>query len=210
MAAWIRRSSIFAPVMREAPQDAPLASQRLLLRAGFVRKGEGAGLFVLLPLGMRVMSKISQIVDEGMASISAQRTSMPSLMSSQPWQTSGRSGRLALACLSPSLANAPTSAEACVPRPRSRVGTAQGPSSFGCGIAVRASKACQPFAGSPPFTKLAVSRYCLAPTHEEIFTSTVAAEVTSFKQLPLRLYQIGPKFRDEIRSAVAGFVRRGD
>jgi prolyl-tRNA synthetase len=82
--AWVRRSAIFAPVMRESPQDAPLASQKLLLRAGFVRKGEGAGLFCLLPLGMRVMSKISQIVDEGMESIAAQRLSMPSLMSSQP------------------------------------------------------------------------------------------------------------------------------
>ncbi|AJC11744.1 prolyl-tRNA synthetase [Berryella intestinalis] len=85
----IRMSSLYAPTLKEDPSDAELASHRLLLRAGMIRK-MGSGLYTFLPLGMRVLNKISNIVSEEMDAIGAQEIIMPILQPADLWHESGR------------------------------------------------------------------------------------------------------------------------
>ncbi len=80
---------MFAPTLREDPAEADAASHRLLLRAGFVRQLT-AGHYSLLPLAVRVRSKIIQIVREEMDAIGAQEMLLPALHPAEPWRRSGR------------------------------------------------------------------------------------------------------------------------
>jgi len=144
----MRLSSYYLPTLREAPADADLVSSKLLIRGGFVRK-VAAGIFVYLPLGLRVLKKAEQIVREEMNSIGCIEVLMPIMQPAEMWHTSGRW------------------------------------EDYG-----------------PDMMKLRDRHerdFALGPTHEEIITTTLKNELNSYRQLPLALYQITTKFRDEIR-----------
>ncbi len=144
----MKMSKLYAPTLREVPNEAELISHQLLLRAGMVRM-LAAGVYTYLPLGLRVIKKIEQIVREEMDAIDSQETLMSALLPAQLWQESGRWDK------------------------------------FG-----------------PDMFKLKDRHerdFCLGPTHEEVFTHIVRHEVKSYKQLPLSLYQIQTKYRDEKR-----------
>ena len=91
MSTLLKMSKLYAPTLREDPSDADIASAKLLTRAGMIRK-EAAGLFTYLPLGMRVLHKIENIIREEMDSHDAQEILMPFVTSAELWQESGRWG----------------------------------------------------------------------------------------------------------------------
>jgi prolyl-tRNA synthetase len=148
MTVALRMSSLYAPTLKEEPTEAELASHRLLLRAGMMRKN-AAGIYSFLPLGWRSLHKIEQIVREEMDAIGSQELLMPVVQPAELWYESGRWD-----VYGPELA-----------RFKDRHGR----------------------------------DFCLGPTHEEIVTSLVRADVRSYRELPLSLYQIQVKFRDEVR-----------
>ena len=144
----MRMSQLYAPTLKEDPTDAEIASHKLLLRAGFIRK-TASGVYTFLPLGKRVLSKVEGIVREEMDAIGAQEIMMPALQPAELWHESGRWN------------------------------------DYG-----------------PELMRLKDRHdheFCLGPTHEELLTALVRNELRSYKQLPLSLYQIQVKFRDEIR-----------
>jgi prolyl-tRNA synthetase len=141
-------SQAFIPTLREAPADAEIVSHKLLLRAGLIRKLAG-GVYTFLPLGLRALRKVEQIVREEMDRAGALEMLMPALQPPEIWQQSGR----------------------------------------------------YETAGNVLF-KLKDSgnrEWVLSPTAEEVITTTAAAEINSYRQLPKNFYQISVKFRDEIR-----------
>jgi prolyl-tRNA synthetase len=148
MTVALRMSSLYVPTLKEDPAEAELASHRLLLRAGMIRKN-AAGIYSFLPLGWRSLHKIEQIVREEMDAIGSQEILMPVVQPAELWYESGRWD-----VYGPELA-----------RLKDRHGR----------------------------------DFCLGPTHEEIVTSLVRSEVRSYRELPLSLYQIQVKFRDEVR-----------
>ena len=87
----LRMSRLYVPTLKEDPSDADIASARLLLRAGFIRK-EAAGLYTFLPLGTRVLTKIERIIREEMDSHGGQELLMPFVQSAELWKQSGRWG----------------------------------------------------------------------------------------------------------------------
>jgi prolyl-tRNA synthetase len=144
----MRQSSTFIPTLKESPADAEIASHRLLVRAGFLRKVV-SGVYELLPLGARVIRKIENIIREEMNAAGAQEVILPILQPRELWEESGRWAKYG-----PEMMRLKDRAER----------------DFGLG-----------------------------PTHEEIVTDLVRSNVSSYRDLPLNLYQIGVKFRDEIR-----------
>lgn len=82
-------SDLYAPTLKEDPADAEIASHKLLMRAGMIRK-VASGIYAFLPLGMRVLSKIENIVREEMNATGAQEILMPALQPSELWLESGR------------------------------------------------------------------------------------------------------------------------
>jgi prolyl-tRNA synthetase len=148
-------SQYFIPTLKESPADAEIASHKLLVRAGLVRKLSG-GLYTYLPLGQRVMQKISQICREEMDCAGAIELWMPHLHPAELWE--------------------------------------QGPRwAAAREIMFRADSAGHGHrAGREP-------EYVLGPTHEEVITPLVKAEITSYRDLPKNFYQIATKFRNEIR-----------
>ena len=82
-------SQLFIPTLRQPPADAESISHKLLVRAGYVRQ-LAAGLYIFLPLGIRVMEKINTIIREEMNRIGAQEVSMPVLHPAEVWQQTGR------------------------------------------------------------------------------------------------------------------------
>jgi prolyl-tRNA synthetase len=148
-------SRYFIPTLKESPADAEIASHRLLIRAGLVRKLSG-GLYTYLPLGLRVVRRLSQICREEMERGGAIELQMPHLHPVEFWQ--------------------------------------QGPRwAAARQIMYRADHA---GAGRD---RTAEPEFVLAPTHEEIITPLVHAEITSYRDLPKNFFQIGTKFRNEIR-----------
>ncbi len=85
----MRFSEIFIPTLREAPAEAEAVSHVLMLRAGYVRQ-LGAGLYIYLPLALRVMKRINNIIREEMNAIGAQEIVMPALHPSDVWKKTGR------------------------------------------------------------------------------------------------------------------------
>ena len=85
----MRFSNMFIPTLRQRPADAEAPSHILMLRAGYVRQ-LAAGLYIYLPLGLRVISKINAIIREEMNAIGAQEISMPILHPAEIWQETGR------------------------------------------------------------------------------------------------------------------------
>ena len=144
----MKASQLYAPTLRESPAEAELISHKLMFRAGLIRKAAG-GLYSYLPLGWRVIKKISQIIREEMDAEGGQEIMMPILQPSEIWQESGRWQVYGDEMM----------------RMRDRHGR----------------------------------EFCLGPTHEEMITSLVRAELRSYKQLPQLIYQIQNKYRDEIR-----------
>lgn len=86
---YMRFSQLYAPTLKEAPSDADLVSIKLLIRGGFVRKN-AAGVYTYLPLGLRVLKKVEQIVREEMAAIGCQEILMPIIQPAELWFESGR------------------------------------------------------------------------------------------------------------------------
>lgn len=85
----LRMSTLYAPTLKEDPADADIASHRLLLRAGMIRK-TASGVYTFLPLGYRVLSKVEAIVREEMDAIGSQEIMMPALQPAELWHESGR------------------------------------------------------------------------------------------------------------------------
>ncbi len=141
-------SRLYAPTLKEDPAEAELASHRLLLRAGMIRK-EAAGLYTYLPLAIRSLHKIEAIVRDEMDAFGAQELLTPIMVDAALWEQSGRIG-------------------------------AYGPELM-------------------RFKDRHERDFVLGPTHEETLTDLVRNELRSYKQLPVNLYQIQDKFRDEIR-----------
>jgi prolyl-tRNA synthetase len=144
----MRWTQAFIPTLKETPAEAEILSHKLLLRAGLIRKLTG-GLYTFLPLGLRALRKVEQIVREEMDRAGALEILMPALQPPEIWQQSGR------------------------------YETAQG---VFFKVRDRAKK-----------------EWILGPTHEEVVTTLLAGELSSYRQLPKNFYQIQTKFRDEIR-----------
>ena len=144
----MRYSQTFIPTTREVPAEAEIASHRLMIRAGFMRK-VASGAYTYLPLGWRSLRKIMAIVREEMDAAGALELQMPALQPKELWARTGRD-------------------------------VDYGDTMF-------------------RFTDRHGRVNVLAPTAEEVVTTLVAAEINSYKQLPVNLYQISPKFRDEFR-----------
>ena len=134
--------------LRENPGDAEIDSHKLLVRAGLVRKVAG-GLYAYLPLGMRTLRKIQQIVREEMDRAGALEVVTPVLQPSELWRTTGRWDTM-------------------------------GPNMF-------------------KVKDRGEHDFALGPTAEEVFTDMAKGVVSSYRQLPLTIYQIQWKFRDETR-----------
>lgn len=142
----MRLSQMFFKTYREAPSDAELTSHKLLVRAGYIKK-QSAGIYIYMPLGIKVLQKVKKIVREEMDKAGCIELSMPKLMPEEVYETRIKA--------------------------------------FGSSMFRLNDRNGKPM--------------CLGPTHEEMFTYVVKDNVTSYKQLPVTLYQIGDKFRDEVR-----------
>lgn len=144
----MRFSSCYIPTLKETPADADVISHKLMLRAGMVRK-LASGLYTYLPLGLKLLEKVSSVVREEMNNAGFQELLMPIAQPGDLWQETGRWNNFGKELLR--------------------------------------------------FKDRNNRDYCLGPTHEEVITDLVRGEVRSYRQLPVRLYQIQTKFRDEIR-----------
>jgi prolyl-tRNA synthetase len=150
-----RLSQLFVRTLREDPVDAEVASHRLLVRAGYIRR-QAPGIFAWLPLGLKVRAKIERIIREEMAAAGAQEVLFPALLPREPYEVTGRWEE------------------------------------YGDGIfRLKDRKGAD---------------YLLAPTHEEVFTLLVKDLYGSYKDLPLTIFQIQDKYRDETRPR-AGLLR---
>ncbi len=150
-----RLSHLFLRTLRDDPADAEIASHKLLVRAGYIRR-QGPGLFAWLPLGLRVKAKVEQVVREEMTAAGAQEVHFPALLPKEPYEVTGRWEE------------------------------------YGDGIFRLQDRK--------------EADYLLAPTHEEVFTLMVKDMYSSYKDLPLTIYQIQDKYRDEARPR-AGLLR---
>ncbi|CAH1672709.1 MULTISPECIES: proline--tRNA ligase [unclassified Chelatococcus] len=144
----MRLSRYFLPVLRETPKEAEIVSHRLMLRAGMVRQ-ESAGIYAWLPLGLRVLNRISAIVREEQNRAGAVELLMPTIQSAELWRESGRYDAYGKEMLR--------------------------------------------------ITDRHEREMLFGPTNEEMITEIFRASVKSYKDLPLNLYHIQWKFRDEIR-----------
>jgi prolyl-tRNA synthetase len=151
----IRMSSSFVRTLREDPSDAEVASHKLLVRAGYIRRS-APGVYTWLPLGLRVMRKVEQIVREEQDAIGGNELLFSALQPREPYEATGRWEEY-------------------------------GPTLFRLKDRKQAD-------------------YLLAPTHEEMFTLAVKDLFNSYKDLPVMLYQIQTKYRDEARPR-AGLLR---
>ena len=141
-------SKIFIPTLKDSPQDAEVISHQLMLRAGMIRK-VSSGIYTWLPLGLKVLRKIENIVREEMDQSGAQEVLMPMVHPKELWEETKRWDKM-----------------------------------------------------GPELLRLKDRHdreFCLGPTHEEVITDLMRNNVKSYKELPLNVYQIQTKFRDEIR-----------
>lgn len=151
----LRLSKLFLRTLREDPVDAEVASHRLLVRAGYIRRA-APGIYTWLPLGLSVLRRVEQVIREEMAAIGAQEVHFPALLPKEPYEVTNRW------------------------------------TEYGDGIfRLKDRKGAD---------------YLLAPTHEEMFTLLVKDLYSSYKDLPLSIYQIQNKYRDEARPR-AGLLR---
>ena len=151
----LRMSTLFLRTLRDDPSDAEVASHKLLVRAGYVRR-VAAGIYSWLPLGYITLRNIERVIREEMDRAGFQEVHFPSLLPKEPYEATNRW------------------------------------SEYG-----------------PDLFRLKDRRdgdYLLGPTHEEMFTLMVKGEYSSYKDLPLVIYQIQTKFRDETRPR-SGIIR---
>ncbi|MDT8715794.1 proline--tRNA ligase [Clostridium sp. 19966] len=144
----MRMSKMFFSTLREAPSDAEVDSQKLMLRSGLIRKN-AAGVYNFMPLGLKVLKKVENIIRQEMNSAGAEEILASALIPSELWKESGR-------------------------------WEVFGPEMF-------------------KLKDRNEREFCLGPTHEEVFTDIAREMINSYKQLPVTLYQIQTKFRDERR-----------
>jgi prolyl-tRNA synthetase len=144
----MRLSRYFLPILRETPKEAEIVSHRLMLRAGMMRQ-ESAGIYAFLPLGLRVLDKICDIVREEQNRSGAIELLMPTIQSAELWRESGRYDAYGKEMLR---------------------------------IKDRHTR-----------------EMLYGPTNEEMITDIFRAYVRSYRELPLNLYHIQWKFRDEVR-----------
>jgi prolyl-tRNA synthetase len=85
----LKLSSLFLRTLREDPADAEVASHKLLVRAGYIRRA-APGIYTWLPLGLRVLRNVEQIVREEMNQAGAQEVLFPALLPSDPYEATGR------------------------------------------------------------------------------------------------------------------------
>ena len=144
----MKLSNYYIPTLKEAPKDADTLSAKLMIRAGLIRK-LASGLYEWLPLGLRVLKKVENIVRKEMDKAGACEVWLPVVQPKELWEESGR----------------------------------------------------WTFYGKEllRFKDRKEADFCLAPTAEEVMTDLVRKDTSSYKQLPICLYQFGTKFRDEIR-----------
>ncbi len=144
----MRVSKFLLSTLKEAPAEAEVMSQKLMLRAGMIRK-VSAGIYSWLPLGLLTLRKVEAIVREEMNRAGALETYLPHIVPAELWRETGRWDK------------------------------------FG-----------------PQLLKIRDRHerdFLFGPTHEEVITDIVRKDVRSYRQLPVNLYQIQVKFRDEIR-----------
>jgi prolyl-tRNA synthetase len=144
----MRVSKFLLSTLKEAPAEAEVMSQKLMLRAGMIRK-VSAGIYSWLPLGLLTLRKVEAIVREEMNRAGALETYLPHIVPAELWHETGRWDK------------------------------------FG-----------------PQLLKIRDRHerdFLFGPTHEEVITDIVRKDVRSYRQLPVNLYQIQVKFRDEIR-----------
>ena len=151
----LRMSTLFLRTLRDDPADAEVASHRLLVRAGYIRR-IAAGIYAWLPLGYITLRNIERIIREEMDAAGFQEVHFPALLPRDAYERTDR-------------------------------WTEYGPDLFRL----------QDRRGSD---------YLFGPTHEEMFTLMVKGEYSSYKDLPLSLYQIQTKYRDELRPR-SGIIR---
>ena len=151
----LRMSTLFLRTLRDDPADAEVASHRLLIRAGYIRR-IAAGIYSWLPLGYITLRNIERIVREEMDRAGFQEVHFPAMLPKEPYEETNRWNEY-------------------------------GPDLFRL----------QDRKGGD---------YLLGPTHEEMFTLMVKGEYSSYKDLPLSLYQIQTKYRDETRPR-SGIIR---
>jgi prolyl-tRNA synthetase len=144
----MRLSQFFLPTLKETPAEAQIVSHRTMLRAGMVRQS-AAGIYTWLPLGLRVLRKVEQIVREEQNRAGALEILMPTLQAADLWKESGRYEAYGKEML----------------RMKDRH----------------------------------ERELVYGPTAEEVVTDVFRTYVRSYRDLPKQLYQIGWKFRDEIR-----------
>lgn len=148
-------STLFLRTLRDDPADAEVASHRLLVRAGYIRR-IAAGIYSWLPLGVITLRNVENLVRAEMDQAGFQEVHFPALLPREAYETTNR-------------------------------WTEYGPSLFRL----------QDRKGAD---------YLLGPTHEEMFTLMVKGEYSSYKDLPLSIYQIQTKYRDEARPR-SGIIR---
>jgi prolyl-tRNA synthetase len=151
----MRLSKTLVPTLKEAPAEAEVPSHILMVRGGYLRK-VAAGIYSFLPLGWRVVQKVTRIIREEMNRAGASEVFLPAVIPAELWQESGRWDQYGAQLL----------------RIKDRKG----------------------------------GDFVIGPTHEEVITALVRGDVRSYRQLPLNLYQIQTKFRDELRPR-AGLMR---
>lgn len=151
----LKMSTLFLRTLRDDPADAEVASHKLLVRAGYVRR-IAAGIYSWLPLGVITLRNVERVIREEMDKAGFQEVNFPALLPREAYETTNRWEEY-------------------------------GPSLFRL----------QDRKGGD---------YLLGPTHEEMFTLMVKGEYSSYKDLPLSIYQIQTKFRDEARPR-SGIIR---
>jgi prolyl-tRNA synthetase len=144
----MRWSKALINTLRETPKEAESISHKYMLRSGMIKK-LGAGVYDWLPLGLKSMAKVIEIIREEMNAAGAQELMLPVLSPSDLWKESGRWSVYGKEMM----------------RIKDRHD----------------------------------NEFALGPTHEEVITDVVRGQINSYKQLPVNLYQIQVKFRDEIR-----------
>ena len=150
----MRQSQLFTKTLREAPKDEVSLNAQLLIRAGFVDKLM-AGVYTFLPLGLRVLKKIQNIIREEINAVGGQEVLMPALSPKENWETTGRWN--------------------------------------GLDVLFKLDGAGD-------------KEYALGASHEEVVTPLLQHFVKSYKDLPVAVYQIQNKFRNELR-AKSGLLR---
>ena len=144
----MRTSQFFLSTLKEAPSDAEIVSHKLMLRAGLIKRLAG-GIYTWMPVGLRVLRKVENIVREEMDRAGAVELLMPAVVPAELWQETERWEKYG-----PELLR---------------------------------------------FKDRHQRDFVIGPTHEEVITDVVRKDVKSYRQLPLHLYQVQTKFRDEIR-----------